>query len=235
MIDDLRPTGFSSCLWRDLRFNIRSHCSPSSENEFIDVETFSDDIVEVQKEVMKFVVAADAGGAAPHSSAPQDEASSEFARELEMNVQKGENLVESFPLVETHKDLPEGQDPSPSIAAFNKSFGTSHRGELLSVGLEMAVARDGASKFLLLWNSSKFMDATEEESPKQATQPLSKTIRDSGKQPSSSSKKTSVTSERVGQVAIDTLSKKKVCELFFLLSFSLNFSCYFLFSFFSLV
>jgi hypothetical protein len=38
--------------------------------------------------------------------------------------------------------LPEGQDPSPSIAAFNKSFGTSHRGELLSVGRKVTKNSD---------------------------------------------------------------------------------------------
>jgi hypothetical protein len=43
--------GFFSCLWPDLRFDVRRHCTPGSENEFVDVETFSDDAVEVQKEV----------------------------------------------------------------------------------------------------------------------------------------------------------------------------------------
>jgi hypothetical protein len=89
--------GFFSCLWRDLRFNVRSHCNPGSENEFVDVETFSDDVVEVQKEVMKSIVAADAGGAAPHPSAPQDEASLEFTRELETTIQRGEILLKIFP------------------------------------------------------------------------------------------------------------------------------------------
>jgi hypothetical protein len=74
---------------------------------------------------------------------------------LERTVQRGENPIENFPLIETREDLPEGQDPSPSIAAFNKSFGTSYRGELLSVGREIDVAGDGASKLLLLWNSSE--------------------------------------------------------------------------------
>jgi hypothetical protein len=116
--------------------------------------------------------------------------------------------VENVPLIETREDLPEGQDPCPSISAFNKSFGTSYRGELLSVGCEMAAAGDGASKLLMLWNSSEFMDETGEGALKQAPQLLSKTNRNSGKQPSSFSKKTSTTSERVGQVAIETLNKK---------------------------
>jgi hypothetical protein len=69
-------------------------------------------------------------------------------------------------LIETHEELPEGQDPSPSVAAFNKSFGTSHRDELLSVSREMVVAGDVVFKLLLLWNSSEFVDETGEEAPK---------------------------------------------------------------------
>jgi hypothetical protein len=42
---------FFSCLWSDLRFNIRRHCTPGSENEFVDVETFSNDVIGVQKDV----------------------------------------------------------------------------------------------------------------------------------------------------------------------------------------
>jgi hypothetical protein len=55
--------------------------------------------------------------------------------------------VQNAPFVETHEDLPEDQDPSPSMIAFNKSFGTSYRGKLLSVGYEKTDARDGTSKF----------------------------------------------------------------------------------------
>jgi hypothetical protein len=43
-------------------------------------------------------------------------------------------------LLEIREIVPEGQAPSPSLAAFNKSFGTSHRGELLSVGFEALVS-----------------------------------------------------------------------------------------------
>jgi hypothetical protein len=207
MIAEPSRTGFFSCLWHDLRFDVCSPFTPGSENEFVDVETFSDDVAEVQKEVTTLVVAADAGGAVPHPSASQDEASPEFTREMEMTVHRGENPIENLPLIVTREDLPEGQNPSPSIVAFNKSFGTSYRGELLSVGREMAAAGDGASKLLLLWNSFEFMDEIGEGAPKQAPQLLSKTIRDLEKQPSSL-KKTSVTSDHAGQVAIETLDKK---------------------------
>jgi hypothetical protein len=36
----------------------------------------------------------------------------------------GEDPVKDVPLLETREDVPEGQDPSPSVAAFNKSFDT---------------------------------------------------------------------------------------------------------------
>jgi hypothetical protein len=114
------------------------HCTPGYENEFVDVETFSDDVAEVQKEVAPPVAAAVVDVAEPQPSGPQDEASPEFTKELEMTVHMGENPVLNVPLVKTCEDLPKGQDPSPSIVTFNKIFGTSYRGGLLSVGCEMA-------------------------------------------------------------------------------------------------
>jgi hypothetical protein len=75
-----------------------------------------------------------------------------------MTVRKGDDPAHEVPLVETRENLPEDQDPSPSMIAFNKSFGTSYRRELLSVGYEKADVRDGTSKLLTLWNSSKIVD-----------------------------------------------------------------------------
>jgi hypothetical protein len=63
-------------------------------------------------------------------------------------------------LLEIHKNLPEGQASSPSLTAFNKSFGTSYRGELLSVGCEAVSIGDGASKILTLWKSPTLVDET---------------------------------------------------------------------------
>jgi hypothetical protein len=77
------------------------------------------------------------------------------------------------------------------MIAFNKSFGTSYRGELLSFGYEKVDARDGTSKFLTLWDSSKIVGETREGVSKQASPPLIGTFDDSGKQPSSSSHKIS--------------------------------------------
>jgi hypothetical protein len=66
--------GFFSCLWPDLRFNVHRHCTPGSENEFVDVETFLDDVAEVQKDVTA-PVAVVVEVADPQPSSPQDEAS----------------------------------------------------------------------------------------------------------------------------------------------------------------
>jgi hypothetical protein len=54
----------------------------------MDVETFSDDVAEVRKEVTVPVAAADEV-ADPQPSGPQDKASPKFTKELEMNVHRG--------------------------------------------------------------------------------------------------------------------------------------------------
>jgi hypothetical protein len=189
--------GFVPFLWPDLSFNVRRHCTPGSENEFVDVETFSDAVAEVQKEVTTSVAAAAVGVVDPQPSVRQDEAPPEFTKELEMTVHKGLPAHE-VPMVETREDLPEDQDPSPSMIAFNKSFGTFYRGELLSVGYEMINARDGTSKLLTLWNSSKIVDETGEGASKQMSPPLIGTPHESGKGPSSSSY----------NITVKTLSRK---------------------------
>jgi hypothetical protein len=115
------------------------------------LKLFSDDVVEVRKEVTAPVAADDDDEVVdPRPSDPQNKVSPEFTKELEMTVHRGESPVQNAPLVETHEDRPEGQDPSPSIIAFNESFGTSYQGELLSVGCERVDARDGTSKLLTL-------------------------------------------------------------------------------------
>jgi hypothetical protein len=68
-------------------------------------------------------------------------------------MQRSDDPVDNLPLVETREELPEGQDPSPSVAAYNESFSTSYRGELLSVSCETAIVDGGAPKLSLLWKS----------------------------------------------------------------------------------
>jgi hypothetical protein len=198
--------GFSS--WHFLRFNFHEHCTPGSENEFVDIGSFSDVVTEVQKEV---VTAAAATNAIEVTKArPSTEASSEFARELELTIHKGKDPVQDVPLIEIREDLPKGQDPSPSIVAFNKSFGTSYHGELLSVGYEVADVEGGASKILTLWKLPMLINETGEGASEQTTHSLRQNVRDSGKEPCTSSKKTSVSLDKGSRkkVTIKDLSKK---------------------------
>jgi hypothetical protein len=95
------------------------------------------------------------------------EASTEFTKELELTIQTEEDPTEHAPLVEVREVVPEDQAPSPSLAAFNKSFGTSHRGKLLSVGFETTGVGSKMSKILTLWKSSIIVDETGGESSEQ--------------------------------------------------------------------
>jgi hypothetical protein len=74
----------------------------------MDVETFSDDIDEVQKEVTTSVATAAIGVVEPRPSGRQDEASPEFTKEPEMTIHKGEDPIQDSPLVEIREDLPKG-------------------------------------------------------------------------------------------------------------------------------
>jgi hypothetical protein len=160
-------------------FNFRDSCPTGSENEFVDVDSFSDAAPEVQKETSpaaaeKSVVAeksviaeSPAAAEAPVAEVPAaDQASSEFAQDLERTIQRGGHPTENVPLVEVREVVPDDQAPSPSLAAFNKSFGTSHRGKLLHVGFETSGVGGKTSKFLTLWKSSAIVDDTGEEASK---------------------------------------------------------------------
>jgi hypothetical protein len=116
-------------------------------------------------------------------------------------------------LLETREDLPEGQDPSPSVAAFNKSFGTSHRGELLSVDCEVARNKGGEPKVLTLSKSSALIDEKGERGSEQSLHSLGEVGRDSVKEPRSSLKKSSASlgkspSSLGKKVTIQNLSKQ---------------------------
>jgi hypothetical protein len=146
---ELEPKG--PFFWPLLRFDFHEHCPSGSKSEFVDIDSFSHVAPKVRKEVIPdaaaepSVVALEAIICQPTD--PVGEASAEFVRELELTIQKNEDHVTDVPLVEVRESLPEGQDPSPSIAAFNKSFVTSHRGELLSVGREVTKNRTAPPGF----------------------------------------------------------------------------------------
>jgi hypothetical protein len=174
-----------SCFWPLLRFNIRDNCPSGSENEFVDIDSFSDAAPEVRKEAVLFIaaeapVAAHAPGTAetvatveaPAADASfpihsRDEAFPEFTKELELTIHRGEDPVQSAPLLKVREVVPEGQAPSPSLAAFNKSFGMSYHGELLSVGFKATGIGSKTSKILTLWKSSVLVDETGGEGSEQ--------------------------------------------------------------------
>jgi hypothetical protein len=159
-----------------LRFDFREHCPSGSESEFVDIDPFSDAAPEVRKGIIP-AAAAEPSVAAPEAviSQPADpvgEASAEFVKELELTIHKDEDPIANVPLVEVRESVPEGQDPSPSVTAFNKRFGTSHRGELLSVGCEVTKNRDGTPRILMLWESPALIDETGEEGSDESLETL---------------------------------------------------------------
>jgi hypothetical protein len=207
-----------SCFWPLLRFNFRENCPSGSENELVDIDSFSDAAPEVRKNVVPDATAEPpvtaTAAAVSQSVHPRDEASPEFTKELELTIHRGEDPVQGAPLLEIREIVPEGQAPSPSLAAFNKSFGTSHRGELLSVGFEAASIESGASKILTLWKSPTLVDKTGEEGSGQT----GGVARESGKGPHFALRKTSAslgkTSSSSGKkVTMQNLSKQ--CSFLF--------------------
>jgi hypothetical protein len=196
-----------------LRFNFRENCPSGSENEFVVIDSFSDAAPEVRKDVVPEAAAEPpvtaTAAAVSQSVHPSDEASPEFTKDLELTVHRGGDPIHGAPLLEIREIVPEGQAPSPSLAAFNKSFGTSHRGELLSVGFEAASIGSGASKILTLWKSPTLVDETGEEGSEQT----GGVARESRKGPHSTQRKTSAslgkTSSSSGKkVTMQNLSKQ---------------------------
>jgi hypothetical protein len=206
-----------SHFWPLLRFNFREHCPSGSENEFVDIDSFSDAAPEVQKEVVPDVAAEPPVTATvaivPQSVHPHDESSPEFTKELELTIHRGEDPVQGAPLLEIHEKVPKGQAPSPSLAAFNKSFGTSHCGELLSVDFEVVSIGNGASRILTLWKSPTLVDETGEEALEQTSCLPGEVAQDSEKGPHSALRKTSASlgkssSNLEKKVTLQNLSKQ---------------------------
>jgi hypothetical protein len=166
---DSRQKG--SFFWTLLRFNFHEHCPSGSENEFVDIDSFSHAAPKVQKEVVSAIAdeppAATADTIVSQPARPQDEASLEVTKELELTIHRGEIPVQDVPLVEIRENLPEGHAPSPSLAAFNKSFGTSYCGELLSVGYELTGVGGGAPEILTLWKLPVLIHETGEGASEQ--------------------------------------------------------------------
>jgi hypothetical protein len=149
----------------------------------------------------------------PQSDHRHDEASPKFIKELELTIHRGEDPIQDAPLLKIREKVPKGQAPSPSLAAFNKIFGMSHRGELLSFGFDAASIGNGASKILTLWKSPTLVDETGEEASEQTSRLPGEAARDSGKGPHSALRKTSASmgkssSNSRKKVTLQNLSKQ---------------------------
>jgi hypothetical protein len=220
----VEPEPKGSFFWPLLRFDFYEHCPSGSENEFVDIESFSDAAIEVREEVILDAVAEPSAvapeatmpqpAAAPEATVPQPadpvgEASAEFIRELELTIHKDEDPVANVPLVEVREFVPEGQDPSPSVVAFNKSFGTSHHGDLLSVGCEVTKNRDGSPQILTLWESPALIAETGEEGSDDSLEVIAcvsrRAAESSGKKASGSADKSSSSSGKGSSLFVITL------------------------------
>jgi hypothetical protein len=220
----MEPEPKGPFFWPLLRFDFREHCPSGSESEFVDIDSFSDAASEVRKDVVTdvaveapvVVAAAAADVSLPVHS--RDKASPEFPKELDLTVHRGEDPVQNAPLLEVREVVPEGQAPSPSLAAFNKSFGTSHRGELLSVGFKATSVGSGTSKILTLWKSPALVDETRE-----GLEQTGGAVRDSIKGPHSDLRKSSTSRGKAspGSVKRVTMQNLRNRVRFFSLPFVL--------------
>jgi hypothetical protein len=103
-----------------LRFGVHRGYSPVSENEFVDVETFSDDVLEVQAGPIDFDVATEAGPS--QALASKDRASREFTKDLERTVQKVVILLKTHLWLRSVKNFSKVKIPLPQSLVTTKEL-----------------------------------------------------------------------------------------------------------------
>jgi hypothetical protein len=108
-------------------------------------------VLEVQAAPVESAAKAEAGTSQAFAS--KEQASLEFAKDLELTVRRGDDPVKNPSLVERREELPKGQDPSPSVTGYNESFVMYFNGKLITVSGEVVDSADDAPKFALLWTS----------------------------------------------------------------------------------
>jgi hypothetical protein len=86
MIDEPRQIGFSSCSWCNLRFDVRRGYTPNSENDFVDIETFSDTVLEARSVPFEPSIVASVDVGTSKTIVTNEEASLKFTEELEHTV-----------------------------------------------------------------------------------------------------------------------------------------------------
>jgi hypothetical protein len=107
MIDEPLQTGFSSCLWCDLRFGVHHDYTPNSENGFVDIETFSDTVLETRSVPFEPSTVAFVDVGTSKTVVADEEASLKFTEELERTVSQSGILLEDPSLVETREAIPD--------------------------------------------------------------------------------------------------------------------------------
>jgi hypothetical protein len=135
------------------------------------------------------------------------EASPKFTEELEHTVKKDSDLIGNPLSIVNHEEVPEDQDPTLSIEAYNESFGTSFRGELLSVSGEVIGTDGGVHKFSLRWTSSKLMGEAGGDASKKKLRLSGKAVSGAEKQTSSLQKSMTIF-DSVVQVPLGSLNIK---------------------------
>jgi hypothetical protein len=121
-------------------------------------------------------------------------------------------------MIGTHEDIPDEQDPTPSVAAYNESFGTSFKGELLSVGGQVVGADGGSPKFSVLWKSPKLVSDIGGDALKKTLRLSAKTTITAEKQTSSSLQKSLTISDSAIQGRSKTFNPKGLLVVFIFIS-----------------
>jgi hypothetical protein len=160
MVDEPHQTSFFSCLCYELRFGVRHGYTQNSENDFVVIETFSDIVPEARAVPVEPSTVASVDAGTSKAAIADEEASPKFTKDLERTISQSGILLEDPSLIETREAIPDEQEPTPSVTAYYESFGTSFRGELLSVGGQVASEDGGSPMFSLLWKSPKLMGET---------------------------------------------------------------------------
>jgi hypothetical protein len=93
MENEPRRTGFFFCICCDLGFNVHRACTPSYENEFVDVETFSDVVPEAAAAHEKLTAIVSSKAETSKALAVDDEESLKFDEDLECTVDQSGGLL----------------------------------------------------------------------------------------------------------------------------------------------
>jgi hypothetical protein len=143
-------------------------------------------------------------------------------------VDRSGGSLEDPSLIGNREDIPENQDPAPDVVAYNTSFGTSFRGELLSVECLVIDKNGGVHSFSVLWRSPKFItEQTSEtggDAPKEMPLLTEKAVIVPEGRASSSCQKSTGIAETAGDKSLDIFDSEGLPFVFYFrfVSFRVN-------------